>query len=277
MVCLLIVYSSINLSINIRPTIYPSIYPSKQSSMPSCICSIRHPSIPPSINSSCNPFKQSSFHACMHPTTNSPSSPSIHPFISPYIYPSIHPSMRPTIHMFKLSIHIAPSSILPQFSNPTCAPSMLQRFVPWTNAFIHSIDNLYPSRRHFSIDAHHYKFIIFFPVCHFLPEPLVLDRYRTSRKHIKTFKGLKTNIICSFKHGATPISITLSKNGQNIKSNGSVIKVRGRTLYALLDTTHAGSFGKYVCVAKDAVGKKIHHVMNLKKIGKYFIMYVFEI
>ncbi|XP_031553040.1 uncharacterized protein LOC116290179 [Actinia tenebrosa] len=95
-------------------------------------------------------------------------------------------------------------------------------------------------------------------------DPLVIDRFMTSRKQINTYEGLKTNIICSFKHGATPISITLSKNGQNIES---VVKVRGRTLYALLQT-NSGSFGKYVCVAKDAVGKKIHYVMNLRKIGK---------
>ena len=86
---------------------------------------------------------------------------------------------------------------------------------------------------------------------------------------VKSFKGFGVRLVCAFKGGVPPITITLSKGGSRL-TEGAVVK--GKVLYATVKTgqraAFAGGFGSYECIAADAKGNRVKQRITLQKAGK---------
>lgn len=112
----------------------------------------------------------------------------------------------------------------------------------------------------FSINKSYFKFFFFFAV-----EPLASDKRKSTPMIVKSFKGFGVRLVCAFKGGVPPITITLYKGGRRL-TEGVVVK--GKVLYGRVKTNQRAAFGSYECIAADAKGNRVKQRITLQKAGK---------
>ena len=90
-----------------------------------------------------------------------------------------------------------------------------------------------------------------------------MDKSKSSPSIVKTLKRFDARLVCTFKGGAPPINIRLTRRGRRL-TDGVVVK--GRVLFAAIKTNHRRAFNSYECTATDAKENKMKQ--NLSSEGR---------
>ena len=99
----------------------------------------------------------------------------------------------------------------------------------------------------------------------FLSEPLAADKSKSTPRFVRSFKGFQVRLVCSFKGGISPVTISVFKGGRRIIQG---VLVKGKALYVTVKTNRTAAFGSYDCIAKDFKGTRVKQRITLQKAGK---------
>ena len=99
-------------------------------------------------------------------------------------------------------------------------------------------------------------------LCYHHQEKLSLDEQRSSPSVVRTFRGFRTRLSCSFTRGVPPIVVTLIKGGRTIG------RTQNRNVDGALEM-YVMSFGRYTCMATDLSGVTVRHSIEVKQARKW--------
>lgn len=95
-------------------------------------------------------------------------------------------------------------------------------------------------------------------------EPLAADKSKSTPRFVRSFKGFQVRLVCSFKGGISPVTISVFKGGRRIIQG---VLVKGKALYVTVKTNRTAAFGSYDCIAKDFKGTRVKQRITLQKAG----------
>ena len=112
--------------------------------------------------------------------------------------------------------------------------------------------------------------IVFFFL--FILEPLRSDKAKSTPMNVKSFKGFEVRLVCAFKGGVPPVTITAFKGRKRLTEG---VVMRKKVLHITVKTSQRTAFGSYECIASDAKKSRVKQRIILQRAGKRSFFAVF--